>query len=489
MKTKHIVLALTLSAVAVACGNTSSSPPDRATSTVSGVVFQGPVSGATVRAYAYADGRKGAELAQAQTDANGRYAFSGSLPSGIVLLEVSGGTYREEATARDITVGVDVPLRSLIRAGSNTGGTIGTYTTLGAALADYLAGRGQSMASAIDEAYTTINSAVGVDVRSTAPLDVTDVANAGSLTPGHEYGFFEAALSQWTADAGTQSNVTPHTLYTSSSMLTLAFDDLRSDGVLDGRGNGGAQRLGSVALSTDTYRHELALALLRFARSSANRTGLTPDQLLRAANRWNDSRAAIFGNAAVRPISSAAPTVTNLSPAANSYVRGRFGASARVEDVVGLTTVGFGLDGTALANAADVQLPRADLDSSTYSDGAHTLHVEARNMVGGVTRAEHRIYIDNTAPTITNFQPGEGSVVRNNFTLSASVSDAKLNDSTFSIDGTTLGNQGSAGSPRYTLDTRSYSSGSHTLTLRSTDSAGNVQTATRQLYFLNSFSF
>lgn len=489
MTTTRIMLALVLGTVTTACGNTSSAPPERATAAVSGVVFQGPVAGATVRAYSYADGRKGAELAQALTDASGRYAFSGSLPSGVVLLEVTGGTYREEASARDITVGTDVPLRSLIRVGSNTGGTIGTYTTFGAALADYLASRGRSLESAIDEAYTAINAAVGVDVRSTAPLDVTDVANAGGLTPAHEYGFFEAALSQWTADAGIQNNVTPHTLYTSSSMLTLAFDDLRSDGVLDGRGSNGAQRLGSVALSTDTYRHELALALLRFARSGANRTGLTSDQLLRAANRWNDSRAALFGDAAVRPISSAAPTVTNLAPVANTYVRGRFSASARVDDVVGLTTVSFGIDGSAVANAADVQQPRVDIDSSTYSDGARTLYVEARNMVGGVTRAEHRINIDNTAPTITNFQPAEGSVVRNSFTLSASVSDTRLSESTFSIDGTTLGNQGSAGSPRYTLDTRSYSSGNHTLTLRSTDAAGNVRSVSRQLYFLNSFGF
>jgi len=489
MKTKRVLFALMLGVLAAACGNTSSSPPERPSATVTGVVFQGPVAGATVRAYDYANGRRGAELGQALTDANGRYAFSSPLPSGVVLLEVSGGAYREEATARDVTLGTDVPLRSLVRAGGNTGGTISTYTTLGAALAEYLAGRGRGIEAAVDEAYAAMNAAVGVDVRGTAPLDVTDVANAGSLTPGHEYGFFEAALSQWTADAGTQSNVAPHTLYTSSSLLTLAFDDLRSDGVLNGRGSGGAQRLGSVTLTTDTYRHELALAMLRFTRSATNRTGLTADQLLRAANRWNDSRAAIFGDAAVRPISSAAPTVTNLTPTVDAYVRGRFTATAQVEDVVGLTAVGFGIDGKAVANATDVQQPRAEIESTPYGDGAHTLYVEAKNMVGGVTRREHRIYVDNTAPVVTNMQPANGSVVRNSFTISASVTDAQVSESTFSIDGTTLGNQGTAKSPRYTLDTRSYSSGNHTLSLRSTDAAGNVTTVSVQLYFLNAFSF
>lgn len=489
MKTKRMLYALMLGVLTAACGNTSSSPPDRPSATVTGVVFQGPVAGATVRAYDYANGRRGAELGQALTDANGRYAFSSPFPSAVVLLEASGGAYREEATARDVTLGADVPLRSLVRAGGNTGGTISSYTTLGAALAEYLVGNGRGIEAAVDEAFAAMNAAVGVDVRGTAPLDVTDVANAGGLTAGHEYGFFEAALSQWTADAGTQSSVAPHTLYTSSSLLTLAFDDLRSDGVLNGRGSGGAQQLGSVPLTTDTYRHELALALLRFARSGANRTGLTTDQLLRAANRWNDSRAAIFGNAAVRPISSAAPTVTSLTPAADAYVRGRFTVTAGVADRVGLAAIGFGIDGNAVANAADVQQPRVDIESTMYGDGAHTLYVEAHNVVGGVTRREHRIFIDNTAPIVTNMQPANGSVVRNSFTLSASVTDAQVNESTFSIDGTTLGNQGTAKSPRYTLDTRSYSSGNHTLTLHTTDTAGNVATASRQLFFLNAFSF
>lgn len=489
MRTKRIVMALWLGSLA-ACGDTSPPPPERANS-ASGVVFLGPVAGATVRAYAYDGGRRGAELGQALTDPSGRYAFSTPLPNGMVLLEVNGGVYREEATGRDVTIAPDVPLRSLVRAaGGNAGGTIGTYTTLAAALAEYLVGRGRSIDAAMDEAYGAMNAALGLDARGTTPLDVSDATNAGgSVTAAHEYGFFEAAVSQWTADAATRANATPHTAFTSSTLLALAYDDLRQDGTLDGRGSGGAQQLGGLALTTDTYRHELALALLRIARSSANRTGLSADQLLRAANRWNDSRAAIFGDAAVRPISSAVPTLTNLTPASNNRLRGRFTARVQATDTVGLTQVRFGIDGTAVGDAADPQQPSMEINGAAYADGARTLYAEAQNLVGGAARVEHRIYIDNTAPTVTNLQPANGSVVRNSVNVSASVADAQMGTSVFLLDDTTLGNQGSATSPRYTLDTRAYSSGNHTLTLRATDAAGNVTSASTQVYFLNAFGF
>ncbi len=483
-------LALLITSLAGCGSSTSSSPPERPTASLSGVVFQGPIAGATVRAYAYANGRRGTELGQALTDASGRYTISGSIPAGVVLLEASGGAYREEATGRDVTVGPSVPLRTLVRVtpGGNVGGTIGTYTTLAAGHAEYLASRGHTIEAATDEAYAAINNALGLDARTTVPLDITSVASATSaVTAAHEYGFFEAALSQWTADAGAQTGTTPHTVHTSSSLLTLAYDDIRSDGILDGRGSAGAQQLGTLALGTDSYRHELALALLRVAQSSANRTGLTADQLLRAANRWNDSTAAVFGDAAVRPINSAAPTLTNLRPAADSRLRGTFTLSVQASDVLGLTQVSFGIDGAAVANAGDVQQPSTEINGAAYGDGAHTVYAEARNLVGGVTRLEHRVYIDNTPPTVTSVKPDNGAVERGNFTASATVTDAQMGTSVFLLDNVALGNQGSATAPRYVIDTRQHSSGNHTITVRATDAAGNVTAVSRQVYFFNAF--
>lgn len=483
-------LALLIASIAGCGSSTSPPPPERPTASLSGVVFQGPIAGATVRAYGYTDGRRGTELGQALTDASGRYTISGSIPAGVVLLEANGGTYREEATGRDVTVGPSVPLRTLVRVtpGVDAGGTIGTYTTLAAGLAEYLAGRGRTIEAATDEAYATINNALGLDARATMPLDITNVANAtGAVTAAHEYGFFEAALSQWTADAGARTGTTPHTVHTSSSLLTLAYDDIRSDGILDGRGSAGAQQLGSLALGTDSYRHELALALLRIARSSVNQTGLTADRLLRAANRWNDSTAAMFGDAAVRPISSAAPTLANLRPAADSRLRGSFTLTVQADDVLGVTQVSFGIDGTAVANAGDVQQPSAEINGAAYGDGAHTVYAEARNLVGGIARLEHRIYLDNTAPTVKGLKPDDGDVERGNFTASATVTDAQMGTSVFLLDNVELGNQGSATAPRYVIDTRKYSSGNHTITLRATDAAGNVTTVSWRVYFLNAF--
>lgn len=468
------------------CGSRNSTAPERPSGAIEGTVFAAPVSGATVRAYAFHDGRRGELLGEAQTDASGRFAVAIKTQDGPVLLETSGGVYREEASGREITLPVQPVFRSLVRyanSGPAPRSSITTFTTLATGLAEHLVSRGQGAQAAMDQAFASLDAALGLDVRAVTPLDITDTANAtGGLTPGHEYGFFQAAVSQWTAEAGARNGTAAHTTYTSASFTALGYDDIRTDGVLDGRAGDTPLSVGTIPLSTDTYRLELALALLRAARSAANRTSLGAERLLPAANRWNESTVAMFGNAQVTPLSSLGPLLSNLQPAADARVRGVVGVRVAADDPIGLAEVAFAFDGQPVGTAAGLANPGIEIDTRAHPDGPHELRAQARNLAGGTAALAHTVVVDNTAPAITNFQPASGSVPRR-FRASANVSDAMLGDSVFLLarrlpgggyeEAVALPNLGTTARPESDVNTGSGTA-EFRLTLRATDAAGNL---------------
>lgn len=468
------------------CGSTNSTPPERPSGAIQGTVFAAPVSGATVKAYAYHDGRKGELLGEALTDAGGRYAIDVKTQDGAVLLEASGGAYREEASGRDVTLSPQPLLRSLVRyanRGPAAVSSITSFTTLATGLAEHLVSNGSTAQAAMDQAFATFDDALGLDVRAVTPLDITDVANAtGGLTPGHEYGFYEAAISQWTAEAGTRNGVAPHSAHTSATFVALGYDDIRADGELNGRAGETELRVGSVPLTTEVYRLELALALLRIAQGSANRTGLSAERVLPAANRWNESTAAMFGDTDVTPLNQTGPTMSALRPLADSTLRGVVSARVVADDPIGVTEVLFLLDGLSLGAAADPGDARLEIDTRAHPDGSHQLQAQARNIAGGTGTLEHTVIFDNTPPSIDGFS--EATVTWCGVhRASATVSDAAVSESVFLLDGQPRANQGTASAPHIEVDSRSEPiHGEHTLTLRVTDAAGNVSSRSRILH-------
>lgn len=469
------------------CGSgTGSTPPERPSGAVEGTVFNSAVSGATVRAYAFSNGVRGAQIGQALTDTAGAFTIPLSTPEVLVLLEATGGVYREEASARDVTVSPDIIMRSVAdyRSGATARANITPFTAIAAAHASRQVATGRPAVDAVADAFGVMNSALGLDIRATTPIAVT-TTGTGGLTPGHEYGFFCAAISQWTADASVRNATVPHTTHTSVSFSRLAVDDVSADGILDGKGAGGAVlNVGSVPLETNIYRNQIALSLLKISDSAVNKTGLTRTQLLPAANRWNASTAAIFGTAPVVPINTAGPALSNLSPPAGSALSGIFTASATAADPNDVIAAEFLVDNQLVAAAEDPRAPRASINSRAFADGSHKLKLSATNVAGFTGSIEHDVTFDNTVPTVTDFTPSDFSFVKSGFTATALVADnIGLASSTFLLDGTDIGNTGTAAEPVVVVDTRSFSFGTHTLVLRATDRAGNITDVERSIFF------
>jgi hypothetical protein len=248
--------------------------------TMSGTAVKGPVANGTVTAFAVTNGAKGAQLATAQTDAQGHFTMQVGTHSGPVLVEMHGGTYTDEATNATMTMGGSDVMACVVpsfAAGSSTNIEVTPLTSMAQTMAQGTAG-GMTEANA-----TAANGAMGsyfsvVDILSTAPMDPL-VAGSGTSASQEmkNYGMTLAAMSQYAKTVG---------MTTSSGMVTAMMDDA-SDGVMNGMmgstaismaGMGGMMG-GNTMMPTTSGTSGLAGAMSQFIGSGMNKSGVSVGEM------------------------------------------------------------------------------------------------------------------------------------------------------------------------------------------------------------------
>ena len=298
--TQHLSLALTAAAallVAGCGGGGSAIDGPGATNTpsgggvISGCVIKGPVSGAPVQAFALSGGVMGAQLSSALTDATGAFTMPMGSYAGPVMLQMSGGTYTDEATGIPMTMGAGDMMTAVlptIAAGATVNGVAVTPLT---AMAQAMAQRmsGGLTAANIAAANTAVGNYFMVhDIVHTQPINplVTGSA-AGATQDMMNYGMALAAMSQYAKGAGMSN---------SSGFVTAMMNDA-ADGVIDGKASGtpvtmgggmsaggtattgggmmGTAATGSAMMQPDAGRTGLSTAMSDFMNSSLNRSGVS----------------------------------------------------------------------------------------------------------------------------------------------------------------------------------------------------------------------
>ncbi|MEO8653249.1 MAG: hypothetical protein ABI409_03920 [Ramlibacter sp.] len=312
--TKHLPLALTaLAALLLAgCGGGGSSSIDgtgsattpSAQGTMSGNVVKGPVSGAAVQAFALSGGVMGAQLSSAVTDASGAFKMPMGSYSGPLMLQMSGGTYTDEATGIPMTMGAgDVMTAVLptVAAGANVSGVAVTpLTAMAQAMAQHMSG------GLTDANIAAANTAVGNyfmvhDILHTQPINpLVPGSAAGATQDMMNYGMTLAAMSQYAKGAGMSN----------SSGFVMAMMNDASDGVIDGKASGaqvsmgggmaaggttttgggmmGAGITGSSMMQPDAGRAGLSTAMTDFMNSSLNRSGVSATSMTTLMQQLRD---------------------------------------------------------------------------------------------------------------------------------------------------------------------------------------------------------
>ena len=180
---------------------------------------------------------------------------------------------------------------------------------------------------------------------------------------------------------------------------------------------------------------------------------------------------------------STAPTVSVTAPSAGATVSGTaVTVSATASDNVGVLGVQFLLDGVALSTEDTTSPYSRTWNTTTASNGSHTLTARARDAAGNTTTSAGvtvTVNNDATAPAVSMTAPSAGATVSGTaVAVSATASDnVGVVGVQFLIDGATLGTEDTTSPYSTTWNTTTASNGTHTLTARARDAAGNTTTS------------
>lgn len=190
--------------------------------TVSGVVVKGPVSGAQVCAYTVAGSARGTPLGSCTpTDASGNYSFAVPAGTGPLWMEATGGTYTDEVTGIATTLPVGSPLRSIVTANAGTVTTMLTpLTTMALNAAAATVGSGGTLNTAAfntaaAQLLNTFNLPSTLNITATVPAFGTGINSYGTALT-----VISQVVANGTALAAILANSNPQAL--ASAFATAA---------------------------------------------------------------------------------------------------------------------------------------------------------------------------------------------------------------------------------------------------------------------------
>lgn len=176
-----------------------------------------------------------------------------------------------------------------------------------------------------------------------------------------------------------------------------------------------------------------------------------------------------------------APTVSLSSPVANAVVSGSITLSATANDNVLVRSVRFAIDGVAIGSAITNAPYQLVVDTRTLSNGNHTVTATADDWAGNSTTSVVTAFTVNndvTAPTVSVSTPTAGAVLVGTTTLEATAADNDAVKSVqFFVDGVAVGQPVTIAPYRFNFDSKTIADGTHVVTARAEDNAGNRTTS------------
>ena len=161
------------------------------------------------------------------------------------------------------------------------------------------------------------------------------------------------------------------------------------------------------------------------------------------------------------------PLIDLLSPANNSLFRPGTGVVLRIRDQ-DLNASEYAVDGGPLVAFAST----AVIDTSAWSDGNHSVAVEAWDATGNRSSQVFSFRVDAILPQVTLVSPPEGLLFRPGAVLiDLEVFDANLAEVNVTLDGIFVGTLPTP----YDVVTAVWLDGNHTLTIRARDTPGNLR--------------
>ena len=217
MKLVPVLLLLSVLSLLAGCGGGDSAAPPPVGNIVTGTASAGIVKGGRVRAFTPYSSLTGADKRQVGSDVttsliDGSYSIDIGSYSGPLVVEVTGGSYVDEAdgSAGPKTIPADAPLRAAVSSAS------GTVTVAVTPLTELAVKQARTLdkrlgPESIDTANAQISDLFKVDIINTAPLDASRSISAGAPAE-KDYTIVLAAISQLVKSSGNSLDLTIRSL-------------------------------------------------------------------------------------------------------------------------------------------------------------------------------------------------------------------------------------------------------------------------------------
>jgi hypothetical protein len=189
------------------------------------------------------------------------------------------------------------------------------------------------------------------------------------------------------------------------------------------------------------------------------------------------------GDNCANPPDTTPPVVSITSPANNATVSTVTSVSATATDDVAVSKVEFYVDGVLKSTDSTGPSPFTySFDPSGFSIGAHTLTAKAYDAANNSTTSSvvNITTTDTVAPTVSITSPTAGATVSGTFVSTATAADnVGVSKVEFYVDGALKTTDTTGPSPYSgSVDVSGATNGTHSLTAKAYDAAGNITTST-----------
>ena len=179
------------------------------------------------------------------------------------------------------------------------------------------------------------------------------------------------------------------------------------------------------------------------------------------------------------PPDATAPTVSVTSPVNGATVSGTVNVAATASDNVSVAGVKFFVDGTLIGVEDSAAPYEIAWNAAAAGEGSHTLTAEARDAAGNTAVSAGVVVAvsttDTTPPASAITSPANNATVFGSVTVTANATDnSSVSGVQFFLDGAPLGAEDTSAPYSTSWDTTTVANGSHTLTARARDGAGNT---------------
>ena len=180
---------------------------------------------------------------------------------------------------------------------------------------------------------------------------------------------------------------------------------------------------------------------------------------------------------------STAPSVSISSPTSGSTVSGTISVQGSSSDNVGVVRVEFAVDGTVLTSTTTSQFAFG-WDSTSAANGTHSVKTTAYDAAGNSKAASVSVNVSNSGPVVADTlppsvqitSPSPNSLVRGSVKVNVSATDnIGVRQVSIYLDGVQVWS-GTAAPYTYAWNTKKSSSGTHTVSAKAWDAAGNMST-------------